>query len=103
MLWVACFGAGEVRRYDPRTGKVSAFIRLPPEAGKESTAVAFGGENLDELYITTAHEFWDKQKISEFPKAGGLYKVTREQLHRLGDVHGARPNHFKMTRGGGLC
>mmetsp|Transcript_78927 Transcript_78927/g.223366 ORF Transcript_78927/g.223366 Transcript_78927/m.223366 type:complete len:337 (-) Transcript_78927:161-1171(-) len=94
MLWVACFGAGEVRRYDPETGEVRAVARVPAGAGKEATACAFGGDDLDELYITTAHEFWDGPKIAQFPHAGGLYKVSRDELKKAGHVRGAPPNHF---------
>ena len=48
-LWVACFGAGEVRRYDPAAGTLLATVVLPAEAGTEATACAFGGADLDEL------------------------------------------------------
>lgn len=83
-LWVACFGAGEVRRYDPATGALLATVVLPEAAGKETTACAFGGASLDELYITTAHEFWDEAKQAEMPLAGGLFKVSRDALASLG-------------------
>ena len=61
------------------------------------TACAFGGEALDELYITTAHEFWDADKLAKHPHAGGLYKVTREALAAaLGPgVAGVPMHHFK--------
>lgn len=49
-LWVAfCHGAC-VARFDPATGRELARIELPC---LETTACAFGGENLDELYVTT--------------------------------------------------
>ena len=56
MLWVALFGAGSVRRIDPRSGAVLAVVELPEEAGPQCTACAFGGVELDELYVTTARE-----------------------------------------------
>jgi len=97
MLWTACFGAGEVRRYDPSSGKLVATVVLPDEAGLETTACAFGGAQLDELYITTAHEFWPADKMAKHPTAGGLYKVPREALAAaLGPgVTGVPMHHFK--------
>lgn len=97
MLWVACFGVGEVRRYDPTTGEITALVKFPAEAGRETTACAFGGDDLDELYVTTAHEFWDEAKIAECPKAGSLYKVSREELKKLGGVRGVAASHFKTA------
>ncbi|MGE9266658.1 MAG: SMP-30/gluconolactonase/LRE family protein, partial [Verrucomicrobiales bacterium] len=49
-LWVAfCHGAMVVC-YDPATGEEKRRVDLPC---LETTAVAFGGEQLDELYVTT--------------------------------------------------
>jgi hypothetical protein len=49
MLWIAVAGSGEVRRYSPR-GEVDTVVRVPVAC---PTSVAFGGEDLDDLYITT--------------------------------------------------
>jgi sugar lactone lactonase YvrE len=49
-LWVAfCHGACVIC-YDPLTGKQLHRVELPC---LETTACAFGGERLDELYVTT--------------------------------------------------
>eukprot|EP00966_Prymnesium_polylepis_P301293 6961758-Prymnesium_polylepis.2 len=97
MLWVACFGAGQVRRYDPASGELLATVVVPAAAGLETTACAFGGEALDELYVTTAHEFWDAAKQAQMPMAGGLFKVPRASLAALGDgIAGVPVNHFKV-------
>eukprot|EP00747_Dinoflagellata_sp_TGD_P160642 gnl/TRDRNA2_/TRDRNA2_178003_c9_seq2.p1 gnl/TRDRNA2_/TRDRNA2_178003_c9~~gnl/TRDRNA2_/TRDRNA2_178003_c9_seq2.p1 ORF type:complete len:152 (+),score=29.98 gnl/TRDRNA2_/TRDRNA2_178003_c9_seq2:330-785(+) len=100
-LWVALFGygdsspKGEVRRYDPATGEHLATVVLPQEASTQTTACAFGGGDLDELYITTAHEFWDEEKKSKFPGAGGLYKVSKEELSKAGaGIKGQPVFHF---------
>lgn len=96
-LWVACFGAGEVRRYCPATGNLLATVVLPAAAGAETTACAFGGDALDELYITTAHEFWDEAKQARMPQAGHLFKVGRDALAALGEgaIRGVPVHHFK--------
>lgn len=67
-LWVAfCHGACVIC-YDPSSGNELQKIDLPC---LETTAVAFGGENLDELYVTTGIH---KSEIEE--DAGRLFKIT---------------------------
>jgi sugar lactone lactonase YvrE len=48
-LWVAVFGAGEVRRYSP-AGALDAVVEMPVAC---PTSVAFGGDDLGDLYITS--------------------------------------------------
>lgn len=51
-------------------GKVEQEILIP---AKQVTSVAFGGPNLDELYVTTAR----KQVIDpQLAPAGATFKVT---------------------------
>ena len=67
-LWIAfCHGACVVC-YDPNTGKELHRIELPC---LETTACAFGGKDLDELYVTTGVH---KTEIEEH--AGRLLKIT---------------------------
>ena len=49
-VWVAVHGGGAVLRHDP-LGTVVQSIELP---AAHVTSCAFGGRNLDRLYITTA-------------------------------------------------
>ena len=49
-LWVAFWGAGAVRRLDPK-GRVVAEIALP---ALQPSSVMFGGPRLEELYVTSA-------------------------------------------------
>ena len=79
--WIAfCHGAC-VACYDPTTGKELHRVELPC---LETTACAFGGANLDELYITTGIH-----KTEQEEHAGKLFKVTG-----LG-VTGVPANPFK--------
>jgi sugar lactone lactonase YvrE len=48
-LWVAVSGAGEVRCYSP-VGQLTRVVEMPVAY---PTSVAFGGEDLCDLYITT--------------------------------------------------
>ena len=67
MLWVAfCHGACVVR-FDPQTDKELQRIDLPCI---ETTACAFGGENLDRLFVTTGI----KADLDE-PDAGKVFVI----------------------------
>lgn len=71
-LWVAMFAGYAVVCVDPVSGEIVQKIDLPV---KNATSCAFGGKNLDELYITTARIEMTKQELSEQPIAGGLFRV----------------------------
>jgi sugar lactone lactonase YvrE len=67
-LWVAfCHGAC-VACFNPETGEEVRRVEIPC---LETTACAFGGESLDELYITTGVH---KTEVEEH--AGLLFRVT---------------------------
>ncbi|ODP28725.1 putative sugar lactone lactonase YvrE [Paenibacillus nuruki] len=68
MLWVARWGGQRVSRIDPTSGKVIAEVSLPVNC---VTSCTFGGEHLDELYITTAQD----DDSADQPLAGGLFMV----------------------------
>ncbi|WP_258297591.1 SMP-30/gluconolactonase/LRE family protein [Paenibacillus peoriae] len=68
MLWVARWGGKRVSRIHPAHGEVIAEVSLPVNC---VTSCAFGGEHLDELYITTAQG----NDSADQPLAGGLFMV----------------------------
>ncbi|HVO69982.1 MAG TPA: SMP-30/gluconolactonase/LRE family protein, partial [Aggregatilineaceae bacterium] len=72
MLWIAHFGGGAVRRWNPDTSEVMETIEVP---ATDPTACAFGGENLDELYITTARTGLTEEQLHREPHSGGLFRV----------------------------
>lgn len=53
MLWIAIWGAGEVRRYDPVSGCVLETVMVD---AKQVSSCCFGGEDLKTLLITTSSE-----------------------------------------------
>jgi sugar lactone lactonase YvrE len=67
MLWVAFCHGGCVVRFDPRTNKELQRVDLPCI---ETTACAFGGENLDRLFVTTGI----KADLKE-PDAGKVFVI----------------------------
>jgi sugar lactone lactonase YvrE len=72
MLWVALWGGGKVSRWNPADGRLLQTVDLP---ATNVTSCAFGGENLDQLYITTARTGLPPEQLSEQPLAGGLFRA----------------------------
>ncbi|MFD2515418.1 SMP-30/gluconolactonase/LRE family protein [Pontibacter locisalis] len=71
-LWVALHGAGAVAQYNPVTGKLLQKVKVP---ATNTTSCAFGGKNLDTLYITTGREWLSEEKQKAYPLSGGLFFV----------------------------
>jgi sugar lactone lactonase YvrE len=67
-VWVALWGGSAVHRYAP-AGTLDAVLELPVT---QVTACAFGGPDLDELYITTS-----RQEVAEGeqPAAGSVFRA----------------------------
>eukprot|EP00933_Yihiella_yeosuensis_P005547 TRINITY_DN110083_c0_g1_i1.p1 TRINITY_DN110083_c0_g1~~TRINITY_DN110083_c0_g1_i1.p1 ORF type:complete len:393 (-),score=56.54 TRINITY_DN110083_c0_g1_i1:88-1137(-) len=93
MLWVACFNGGCARRFDPSTGTLLAEVKVPAAAGLQVTSVAFGGEKLEDLYLTTAREGFDEAKKKAHPLAGSLFVLKGAELNKLGACSGQWVNH----------
>ena len=72
MLWIAIWEGWGVKRYDPNTGKLLRYLRLPVQ---KTTSCAFGGEKMDELYVTSATFELDEKQLEDQPLAGSLIKV----------------------------
>ena len=73
MIWVAQWGGSEVARWNPATGNVLQRIRVP---AVNVTCCAFGGLELEDLYITTSSIPAPEGNDNEQPHAGGLYRTT---------------------------
>ena len=70
-VWSARWEGWKVVRHDP-TGRVEREVRLPVAA---PTSCAFGGPNLDELYITTAWTPLNDEQRRRQPQAGDLFRL----------------------------
>ena len=82
-LWVALWGGSAIHRYvDSRLDRV---IRLPVS---RPTSCAFGGPDLDELYVTSAWKGLSTDARRAEPLAGALFRL------RPG-VRGALPSVFR--------
>lgn len=70
-LWIAHFGGGQVSRWNPNSGEKIDSVQLPVS---NVTSCAFGGKNLDELYITTASVGLSEEEKEAQPLAGGIFR-----------------------------
>lgn len=68
-LWVAHWDGWRIVRYDPN-GKVERTVTLPVP---RPTAMAFGGDDLRQLYVTTASTGLTDAQLEEAPLSGSLF------------------------------
>ena len=83
-LWNARWDGGCVIRFAPN-GAIDRIARVPAE---RVTSCAFGGDELDTLYITTARCDLSARSLAEQPLQGGLFAVAT-------GVKGLRRNPFR--------
>jgi L-arabinonolactonase len=67
-VWIAHWNGWRVTRYDP-AGRVARVVRLPVQ---RPTCPAFGGANLDVLYVTSASIGLSADERAQQPWAGSL-------------------------------
>ncbi len=76
-LWIAMWSGAQITRWNPQTGRLLEQIPLP---AKLVTSCVFGGENLNELYITSARTGLDHADLTAYRHSGSLMRVkTRVQ------------------------
>ncbi len=88
-LWVAMWGGSEVRRYGV-DGRIMERLPLPVS---RVTCPGFGGEGLEDLYVTTAWEGMNAAERQPEPLAGHLFRMRPGArglpAHRFRDHVGA--------------
>jgi sugar lactone lactonase YvrE len=72
MLWIAMFGGWGVSRWNPENGKMLDYFEMP---AKNITSCSFGGEHLDELYVTSARTLNTENELADQPEAGNLFRL----------------------------
>lgn len=75
MLWVAHYAGSGVYRWNPKTGELLNKIELPVP---HVTSCCFGGENLDQMLITTAQENLSPEDLKKYPQSGDVFLVKAE-------------------------
>jgi sugar lactone lactonase YvrE len=85
MLWIAHWGGYCIGRWNPASGKMIAKVDVP---APNVTSCAFGGRNLDVLYITTASTGMSDSDLRKYPDSGKLFTAKP-------GVKGVKANQFK--------
>lgn len=70
MLWIAHWNGFGVYRWNPLNGKLLDKISLPVP---QVSSCVFGGENLDQLFITTARENMSEADLLKYPDSGNVF------------------------------
>ncbi len=70
MLWIAHWDGWQVTRWNPNSGKKLLSIPLP---AAKITSCTFGGDDLQDLYITSACTGLTEKMHDEQPLAGSLF------------------------------
>ena len=82
-LWVALWNGHGVICIDAVTGAVLQKLELPC---RKATSCCFGGENLDELYVTTDSRDED---LSKYPLSGHVFKFQLDVLGLAAETYKA--------------
>ena len=88
MLWVAHWGGYCVARWNPETGELLRRIELPVP---QVSSCVFGGENLDNLFITTASVGLSEDELLKYPSSGHVFIAVP-------GVKGVSANNYKQIK-----
>lgn len=83
MLWIAMWGSGKVWRRDPHTHERLWYLQLPVT---QVTSCTFGGENLSDLYVTTAAIGLSHSERQNQPFAGCTFVIRRTGVRGVDPV-----------------
>jgi L-arabinonolactonase len=68
-IWLAVWGAWEVRRYDPN-GRLDRTVSMPV---RQPSCPMFGGPGLETIFVTSASKGLSEEQLLEQPQAGSLF------------------------------
>jgi sugar lactone lactonase YvrE len=71
-LWIAMWGGAQVTKWNPNTGKLLEQIPMPVI---QPSSCAFGGRNMNELFITSARKGLDEAALKQYPLSGGVFRL----------------------------
>jgi sugar lactone lactonase YvrE len=88
-IWMTLPQVGKIGRYSP-AGKLERLLDVPPP---HPSCVAFGGKNLDILYVTSIQDSGTGRLVSNHPESGKLVAI-----HGLGVKGLAEPRFAGQGR-----
>ena len=84
-LWVGLWNGNAVIQYDSKTGETLQKVAVPAH---NVTAVAFGGPDLEIMYITTARVDMTEEELEQYPLAGSVFRYNPGVKGQKADVFG---------------
>ena len=86
-LWIAMWGGAQVTRWNPNSGQLLEQISFP---ALQTSSCAFGGKNMNELYVTSARKGLSEADLAKYPLSGGVFKVeTKVEGMPMFEFHAA--------------
>ena len=70
-LWIAMWGGARVTQWNAK-GKLLEQFGVP---ALQVTSCVFGGEDMSELYITSARVGMDAAALTKYPQSGGIFRM----------------------------
>ncbi|MEM6495674.1 MAG: SMP-30/gluconolactonase/LRE family protein [Pseudomonadota bacterium] len=70
-LWNARYGAGQVARITP-DGRIDQVVEVPT---RNLTAVALGGTDMRDLFVTSARQRMSAEELADDPNAGAMFHM----------------------------
>lgn len=74
MLWIAIWNGWKVMRWNPYNGQLLDSISLPVS---KITSCTFGGDTMEDLYITSAKTGLSEKELKQQPLAGSLFVIKK--------------------------
>lgn len=72
-IWIAMYAGGRVVRIDPENRKILNTIEIP---APQTTSLAFGGKELNEIFVTTGDNSSADDNIRQkYPHSGRIFKI----------------------------
>ncbi|MDC7998322.1 SMP-30/gluconolactonase/LRE family protein [Gilvibacter sediminis] len=84
-LWVGLWNGNAVVQYNSKTGEMMQKVEVPAH---NVTAAAFGGPDLDILYITSARVDMTDEELEKYPLAGSVFSYKPGVKGQKADVFG---------------
>ena len=75
MVWLALWDGARIQRWDPRSGELLASYPFP---AKRTSCPVFGGDEMNELYVTSAAVGLSGEDWQAYPHNGALMRLKTE-------------------------
>ncbi|CAG2103298.1 unnamed protein product [Medioppia subpectinata] len=85
-LWVSIFNGGRIVSINPKTARVEQSIPVPSLC---TTTPIFGGQALDQMFVTTCMLYQDMIK---YPNSGKVFRITSDEPGFWGARHASHFN-----------